>query len=803
MTLSAGPLPQPTIGALRVVAGRRVEDTAPCAAALEPSLQAARGREEERLFVLLDLTGPVAPHLYRELREVITQTYWSSTGSITAALRRAAAAANRRLFQSNLHHLPPDRNHGGLVCAVLHDQDLFIARAGSTHACLSHTEHLEHFSDDKSLTPLGTGQVTNVRLHHAFAVPGDVLLLSSSALLQEAGDEGLRRALTFDRVADVLDGLEQVGGEASFSAMVVRWPMPGEVEDSQIVQPTVAPQQEAVLGPSVPLIPSIKDRVSNLLSRFHRPAPPPVESRPEQEEAAAAQAVDWDVVEATVETYEEDLLFQPVPSPPVPPPSPVSEWDEPETEVVEYTPYRPEVRLSESELVEPEPGPGLGERLGDGVSAMGRGFAAAAGAVGSGARTLARHILPGSEQEVHRSARAVGAPAPRSIPEENRPAMMALAIGIPILLAIAVVAAYLTFGTTSRLQNLVSQAEQEVVLAQTVGSSSDASRGHWEAALVHADQALALKSDDQVAAALKAQAETALDLLDSIIRLQPVLLKDVGSGPVARRLAVHGTRVFVLDPAGGWVSELTTEQGETGMADPQDIPILFKTNDFIGEGRVGRLVDLVWMDGVGGRQNSGLVILEEDGGLVTYDPSWGSMSRSFLGVPPEQPTVIDTYEGRLYVLDAALNQIRRYKPYGDTYPDRPENYFVTPPAALAGARDMAIDGRIYVLYNDGTIAKFLGGDPEPFNVQNVPGGLGRPVALAVDPHGSSGVVYLADQGEAGMGRVVALGSDGAFWAQFRADEVFTALETLAVNEASRRLYVISAGKLYAASLPLP
>ncbi len=867
MIHSAGTLPQPVVGTLRVVDGRSVGEAIPCAAVLDPPSQAARGREDDRLFILLDLTGPVAPHLYRELREVIAQTYWPSSGSITAALRRAITAANRRLYQTNLRNSPTDRNHGGLACAILRDQDLFIARSGAVHACFYPRErgYVAYFSDGEALAPLGTGQVANVRLHHAFVSPGDALLLTCSALLSEAGDEGIRRVLTLDRVADILGGLEQVGGEATFTALVARWPRPGEVEELQAVpsrresvgsgrQDTSPSSPSSTLSiPAIPFLSSLKNRASHLLSGFQGPSPSPTESRAESvvparsvdsdrveapakvptgtpaetptetpvKRAAEARAAEARATEARVE--ESPPRSRPVPTPrpvtPSPPPSPPSpplvdgsagtastRQELEAATAIEYTPPRGEVIRPEPEPERPEEqetGPGLGELLGNGIGAVGRGFAAAAGAVGGGARTLARHILPSPDQEVRRSVRPVGARSPRAIPEENRAVMMSLAIGIPILLVAVVVVAYLTFGTTSRLQNLVSQAEKEVVLAQAADGSSDASRSHWEAALAHAEEALALKPDDQVAAALKAQAETALDLLDNIIRLQPVLLKDLGPGAVARRLAVHGTSIFVLDPAGGWVSELTMNQDGTGLTDPDDIPLLFKTGDFIGEGQVGRLVDLVWVDGTGGRQTSGLVALEEDGALLTYDPSWGSTSRSFLGVPPELPITIDTYDGRLYVLDAALNQIRRYAPTGDTYPSRPENYFVTPPEALATARDIAIDGHIYLLYNDGTMDKFLGGDPQPFEVQNVPGGLGQPMALAVDLHGSSDVIYVADQEEQGVGRVVALGSDGVFWAQFRADAVFTALETLAVDEANRRLYVISGGKLYGASLPLP
>jgi hypothetical protein len=386
--------------------------------------------------------------------------------------------------------------------------------------------------------------------------------------------------------------------------------------------------------------------------------------------------------------------------------------------------------------------------------------------------------------------------------------MMALAIGIPIVLLITVILAYRTFGTDARFRNLIAQAEERVSLAQAAGSSAEPSRLHWEAALEHAAAAVELRPDDQVAAALQAQAQAALDALDGIVRLQPILLAEFGPGIVSRRLAVHGQMVFVLDPANGWVSRLTLNQAGNGAVEPGGTTIVQK-NQSIGDGVVGDLVDLAWVDLASGRQTSGLLVLEQDGALVSYDPTWEGaggvlqLQRSFLGQPPEAPRIVGTYEGRFYVLDTALNQVRRYEPRGDTYPERPDHYFVVqPPRPLSDVLDMVIDGRIYLLHADGAILKFLRGDPEPFDVRGLPGDLSQAVALAVDADSSSGTIYVADRGGVPeTGRVVALTPDGEFRAQYYGDGAFDALEAVAVDEAVRRMYVISGGRLYVASLP--
>jgi hypothetical protein len=731
---------EPVVGALCVVGGTRVEGTSPCTATLTPPPRAARGRESERLFVLLDLTGPASPHLYRELHAVVAQAYWSTTGSITAGLRQAAAAANGHLFRSNLRSAPSDRCEGGLISAVLHDDDLFILQVGSGRACFAHGEHVGRFSRGEEPPPLGVGPLADVRLYHTFVAPGDMLLLASPALIRQVGDVGLARVLSRAGVKAVLDGLEQVGAEADFAALVVRWALPEQ-----------SPASPELPGPV-----------------------PRIEREPIQPARGRAQ---------------------PAREPPRP---------------------RQRVRPKPDH----RPGPSLAERAGGGLRSAGRGIGTVGAWLAGGVRTLFRRMLPGPQRATRRRARS-----PRPVPRENRTVMMAIAIGIPVVLAIVVALAYLSFGTDARVRGFISQAEAEVALAQAAENDDgerhlEEARLHWEMALDHARNATRLRPGDPVATALQAQARAAIDHFDGIVRLQPVQLWDFGPGTgvpgygvpgYERQLVVHGQMIFVLDPGGGWVAKLTLSPNGDRVVEQGDSPILVQTGQDVGEGEVGGLVDCIWGSPGGERQTSSLLILGEDGGVISYDPAWvdegGSprLARSFLGTSPSSPAVVDFFGGRLYVLDKDANQIWRYNPREDTYPDRPDRYFVTsPPRSLVDALDMAIDGHIYVLYEDGEILQFLGGEHQPdFDVHGLPGDGMQAVALAVAQDGSSGAVYVAD---AGNKRVVVLGPDGAFQAQLRPDaavgaEAFDALESLVVDEPARRLYVVSGGRLYVASLP--
>jgi hypothetical protein len=443
----------------------------------------------------------------------------------------------------------------------------------------------------------------------------------------------------------------------------------------------------------------------------------------------------------------------------------------------------------------------LGAGVKSGARAVGRGIAAAGAALVSGVKALFWRMLPGADRRAQQQRRP-----PRPVPKENRIVMMAIAIGIPVLIAIVTLFVYRTLGAKAQFEGAKAQVEQAAQLALTSNVISE-TREHWEDVLVKAEQANALSPGDERIAELQDQARKAIDDLDGVVRLAFVELADFGAGNVLRRLVVHRQTVFVLDPAAGWVAQVSFELTDDGIILGKEPVTLVNTSMEIDGGVVGGLVDLVWVEAGSGRMASGLAILEEGGGLVNYDPAWSGeegephLTRSFLDTTPKAPKAIDSFEGRLYILDPGegQGQIWRYDPQGEVYPDPPGHYFsVAPVRPLVDAVDMAIDANIYALHEDGTINKYLTGESQPFDAR-VPDGLSQPASLAVDQEGSSGRVYVADRGHQ---RVVVLEADGTFRAQFRADEDFGALEALAVDEAAGRFYVFSGGRLLVAPLPL-
>ena len=747
---------EPVVGALGVVDEARREST-PTVAALTAPARAARGRADEHLFVLVALTQPASAHLCRELREVIGQTYWATEGSITAALRQAASAANRRLFQHNLHAAPGERRYGGVVCAVLHGEDLFILHAGPAAAYVLHDHHLRGFPREKHLPHLGMAPVVETRLYHSFVAEGDTLLLATPSLVGAVEKGAFARVMPRAKLDELLDGLEQIGAGADFSALVARFVGQRSARERQ---PVRQPQSKPQSAPP---------------QRSPRPAPAPT-VRPAQTEPQPRRKPKQ-----------------------TPPPEPKGQ------------PQRtPQARPREAPRPKPEPsGPTVGERLSTVGARVWRGVRSglqtAGGAIGvffvtlgRGLKALFLNMLPGVIAERRRARKR------RSPPPENPAVMMALAVAIPIIVAIIVGLAYRAFGQQARFDSLINQAEQEVVAAQTSGEATTA-RTHWEAALSIAQRAANLKGEAEEVEQITGQAQQALDEIHGVTRLPLTRLITVGDASGTRRLVVKHRNIYVLNPRDGWVVPLTLNEREDAVIEEIIPRPLIHTGQEISNGTVGDLVDFTWIEAAGGRQTSGLVVLEESGGLVTHNPQWGdgasSLQRSFIARPPEWASRIATYEGRLYVLDPTAGQLWRYMPQGDAYSEPASAYFVSSPEKpLTEARDLVIDGAVYVLYQDNTLLKFMGGEPEVgFKVRGLPDALNEAVALALDPTSEEARLYLGDQGQQ---RVIVLAADGTFQSQYRLmSEELGSLEALAVDGTARRLYVLAGGVLYMASLP--
>ncbi|MGQ9804108.1 MAG: hypothetical protein ACUVSH_09765 [Anaerolineae bacterium] len=718
---------EPWVGWIRIADGRRQTGGHPGGTWLTPPPHPASGRENERFAMVLDLTGPAPSRLYREIRDAAAQAFWSTSGSPVAALRRAVIAANRALVHFN-RQLPSESRCGGsIACAALRDDEVFVVHVGAAWSRAISADGDEQYPDRPS-PPLGSRPYADIAVLYLPIRPGMTLLISTRNLLHLATSDALDRVLQREG-EDVLDGLEQLIGEESLTAMLLRWPE--EEPASPPAQPSR--RREALPRPEVPSA-----------------SPPP------EQEQLPEEPTPWEGI-----------------------------WEEVETKVGETDIWPPEIEAS------PQRPQGLSRLAGAvaaGATAVGGGLAASAAAVGRGlirgtsaaarrlshgAQVLARRALPGAERR-----RTVGVWAPRPVPQENPRRMAALAIFILILVILTTLIVWFRYSRDLRRREVLSRAREHVQAAQQA-PHPDLARSHWEAVL-----ALTANEEDPEASALHSLAQDTLDQMDGIVRVTPTLLADLGDGVSRNRLVAWEQSVAVLEGQ-NQVRRVLIGGGSEILSLPGSPP----------------LIDITCHQSGPGQPSLGLLILGAGGYLWAYDSRWSEARPVALHPAPGgyDPVAMATYYGRLYLLDPAAGQIWRYLPQNGEFGQEPEPYFSSEAPSLTGARDMALNYSIYVLFENGGVARYQEGTAAPFAVSGIPAPEAHFVALAVDPNIENGPVYLAD---GAAERIVVLREDGTFCAQLRPPgREFQGLQALTVSEAGDSFFVLTQGKIYRVMIP--
>src|SRR5690606_39328079 len=107
------------VGHLYIVGGRTISAAPPGTLVEVAPKKAARGRELDTFFVMVLPAGEtIAPAaFYEQMCQVSAERYFSSSGSVTSALRAILNSLNDDLYQHNA--TDPKRYEASILCAVL------------------------------------------------------------------------------------------------------------------------------------------------------------------------------------------------------------------------------------------------------------------------------------------------------------------------------------------------------------------------------------------------------------------------------------------------------------------------------------------------------------------------------------------------------------------------------------------------------------------------------------------------------------------------------------------------------------
>lgn len=166
----------------------------------------------------------------------------------------------------------------------------------------------------------------------------------------------------------------------------------------------------------------------------------------------------------------------------------------------------------------------------------------------------------------------------------------------------------------------------------------------------------------------------------------------------------------------------------------------------------------------------------------------------------------DAAEGfgnNLYLLDSSTGLLWKYPASGDSY-SKGTNQVNIDSVDLKNSASLAIDGYIYVLKKDGTLAKLLKGIREQnFNLQALPGGnkIAKPLKIMTGQNITD--LYILDGGtkDRQNARIIEFDKNGAYVKQYALPDKLDQVKDAIIKPTEKKLWVLSSSTIYEFDLP--
>ncbi|MDX1521350.1 MAG: hypothetical protein R3264_06965, partial [Anaerolineae bacterium] len=807
------------IGQLNIVDGNWRSDTPNQVAVRGPKAAGSLGAGKGDLFILTEVHGSVFQQeaVEQKLAEAIRDSYYVSGGAVTASLRRAMQATNQELYRHNQQVNNDEKILAGAVAVVLRHDEVFIAQIGPT-ALFAVLDSLIRCYPAQSLwlddspnpkePALGLNPIIEPNLHHLQVSPGDMLILADRRLASHLSLNEVVNAVIPGKVKATIKNLaaytENHDGSALTLAIL-------EAENSALARlkqsaspqlgrflagdrgkfgsrekqlrtaslTTSSPKAHPGGGPNDTVSPAVEapnpksikgGSKLNWLPKLPNLAPVPrwigglftARTQPEAGRSQAGPAAGAGPDSAKREAVEPS---------PAADPSRYEEMYEPEPEVeVEHG-----ARMMGSVAHDPgfRAGYSPDASLRQNVFSFGRvfrwvtaGLLLFVALLGSGLKNILRLVLPAGDEQTPRQA---GAQAFNQSSAGTWTLLRNIVIVIPVIVALIVGINYLQKGRVQEAEynEFVTSAQARFQQAQAIETDPATAMSLMAEAESFLVEAEAIKGVQPEISTLREQMRQTSDRIGNVQRLYylPQLRQYIDGGTNLSRIVVQGVEIYVMDSGTNRIFHHRMDDlGETLLPDDESV-LLVAQGQRLDNSVVGNMISMTWMPAGGNRQTSDLVVLT-GAGLLEYNPNWGITGATLTGQESlVTPVAVSSYFGNFYVLDAQANRLLRYLPTADGYSTPPEDYFPADlPVNLAGAVDLAIDGAIYVLFDDGRISKFQGGQPVNFNVTGLDRPLSNPVSIFTAPDEDVQYLYVAD---AGNQRIVQFEKDGRFIRQFK------------------------------------
>jgi hypothetical protein len=285
------------------------------------------------------------------------------------------------------------------------------------------------------------------------------------------------------------------------------------------------------------------------------------------------------------------------------------------------------------------------------------------------------------------------------------PVQIGMVIGVPLLIVGVVAVLYFQRGQPERFSETLAAALAEADDARN-SPEALAARPHWENTLKWLDIADQLRPGNVEAATLRQEAQSHLDELDWVTRLnyQPLLTQGLGRNAKVTQILLAGQEVYALDEARNRILRITPTPSGSYALDPT-----FEcSGGTVGDKTIGPLLDIGLIPGPNAIAETDAVVgLDTTGALLYCAPGLKPLA-NYLPTPDTswiRPAALEVYADRLYILDPGGNEAWQFLASGGAFIQPPTHYFTSNAYDLSQVIEFSIaQGDLFLLYKDGKIA---------------------------------------------------------------------------------------------------
>ncbi len=617
----------------------------------------------------------------------MTQQFYKTAGSLTFAVRAAVNWINQFLLNRNLGTTGKGQYVvGRLILGALRGSQCTFAQCGPTHVFQVSNNGTRQLHDAQIAGHgLGIGQSTPLFLAQTDLHGGDVLVLCpdlpagwDAALLDGHGlnAEMLQRTLLGLNGDDLNAVMVQVqAGKGNLA--ILRGGHPSAAK-AQPVTPPVVPAAEPVPDAS---------------------APAPAPARPTAQVASDQPASRFTRALSGEEARPAEA--KPEPALPGPTPGTINGSSGGSTHRVRMQggPGRPsESAISRmGRFVAPRTTTDIPE-IKRAPSPRQQGFF----------RALAK-LIRGARGASQKTAEGVGKFVPKvlpkveSEPEEAGSGLWLLAVIIPVIIVAIAATVYVQYGRTTQFNQNFNQAVAMATEARGQTNPTEVRRA-WESTIFYLDQAdKSLKNQPQ-AVSLRQEAQTALDNLDGILRLdfRQAIAGGLNKNIHITQMAATDTDLYILDASSGNILRATL----TDQTYEMDTSFKCGPGNYDSTA-VDPLISLAALS-MSNIYNARVVGMDAKGTLIycgLSDPVAVALVPPQLGFRKIASFTLDTDGKNLYVLDPGSNAIWEYAGNFGQFSDLPIMFFGQQvPQNMASAISLAVNNAdLYLLFQDGHV----------------------------------------------------------------------------------------------------